>query len=66
MNAGSGRDDYYVTNSYVTWDLAASYQASKNTLIYAKVNNLTNKGYDLYYGWPEAGRYYQLGVKYTF
>lgn len=66
MNAGSGRDDYYTTDSYITWDVAATYQASKNTQIYAKVNNLTNKGYDMYYGWPEPGRYYQLGVKYTF
>lgn len=67
MNAGTGRDDtYYVAGSYVTWDAAVSYNANNNTTIYAKVNNLTNKGYDMYYGWPEPGRFWQLGVKYTF
>lgn len=67
MNAGTGRDDtYYVAGSYVTWDAAVSYNANTRTTIYAKVNNLTNKGYDMYYGWPEPGRFWQLGVKYTF
>lgn len=66
MNAGTGRDAYYVANSYVVWDAAVSYNASTRTTIYAKVNNLTNEGYDMYYGWPEPGRFWQLGVKYTF
>ena len=67
MNAGTGRDDtYYVAGSYVTWDAAVGYNANTRTTIYAKVNNLTNKGYDMYYGWPEPGRFWQLGVKYTF
>lgn len=67
MNAGTGRDDtYYVAGSYVIWDAAVSYAVNADTTVYAKVNNITNKGYDLYHSFPEYGRYFQMGVKYTF
>ena len=67
VNAGSGRQQqYYVADSFITWDAGVSYDANKDTTIYAKVNNLTNEGYDLYHGYPELGRFYQMGVKYTF
>lgn len=67
MNAGTGRDDaYYVAGSYVTWDAAVSYDVNADTTVYAKVNNITNKGYDLYHAFPEYGRYFQMGIRYTF
>lgn len=67
MNAGTGRQyGYYLADSFVTWDLGVSYDANKDTTVYAKVNNLTNEGYDLYHGYPELGRFYQAGVKYSF
>lgn len=67
VNAGSGRQEgYYVTDSFLTWDAGVSYDFNKDTTVYAKINNLTNEGYDLYHGYPELGRFYQMGVKYTF
>ena len=67
VNAGSGRQDgYYVADSFITWDAGVSYDANRDTTIYGKVNNLTNEAYDLYHGYPELGRFYQVGVKYTF
>ena len=67
MNAGTGRQyGYYLAGSFVTWDAGVSYDANKDTTIYAKVNNLTNEGYDLYHGYPELGRFYQVGMKYSF
>lgn len=67
MTAGTGRNDtYYMNNSYVVWDANISYDMNKDMTLYAAVNNLTNEGYDLYHNYPMSGRYWQVGVKYTF
>jgi len=67
MTAGTGRNTtVYTHNSYVILDASASYDVAKNTTIYAKMNNITNKEYEMYKGYPMPGRYFQLGVKYTF
>lgn len=67
LTAGTGRNDYYYSNnSYVVWDAAVSYDMDDHTTWYAKVNNLTDEGYDLFHDYPAAGRFYQFGVKYTF
>lgn len=42
------------------------YDVSKDMQVYAKVNNLTNEGYDLYHEYPAAGRYWQIGATYSF
>lgn len=67
VTAGTGRDDtYYFSRSYVRWDLNASYEAGKNTTVYAVIRNLNDDSYDLYHGYPDAGRNWTAGVKYTF
>lgn len=73
MTAGTGRNTtVYSHSSYVIWDGSVSYDAAKNTTIYFKMNNITNRQYETYasgYGigdYPMPGRYFQLGVKYTF
>lgn len=71
MTAGTGRNTtVYSNNSYVLWNGGVSYDASKNTTVYFKMNNITNKRYETYTGYavgdyPMPGRYYQLGVKYV-
>ena len=67
LSAGTGREDrYYVKKSYVTWDLNASYSANKRLTLYGVVHNLTDDGYDLYHGYPDSGRSYLFGMKYSF
>lgn len=67
LTAGTGRNDtYYRGRSYVVWDAAVSYDMNDHTTWYAKVNNFTDDGYDLYHDYPAAGRYYLFGVKFTF
>ena len=41
MTAGTGRNDtYYRNNSYVVWNVSASYSPDAATTMYVKVNNL--------------------------
>ena len=67
MTAGTGRNTtIYSGSSYVVWDGSVSYDANKATTLYFKMNNITNKGYEMYQYYPMPGRYFQFGVKYTF
>lgn len=67
MTAGTGRNDtYYHNNSYVVWNVGASYSPNAATTVYAKVNNLNDEAYDLYHNYPSAGRNWQVGVKRKF
>ena len=67
MTAGTGRNDtYYRNNSYVVWNVSASYSPDAATTIYVKVNNLNDEAYDLYHNYPAAGRNWQVGVKKKF
>lgn len=67
MTAGTGRNNtYYRNNSYVVWNVGASYSPNAATTVYAKVNNLNDEAYDLYHNYPSAGRNWQVGVKRKF
>lgn len=67
MTAGTGRNDtYYRNNSYVVWNVSASYSPDAATTMYVKVNNLNDEAYDLYHNYPAAGRNWQIGVKKKF
>ncbi len=67
MTAGTGRNDtYYRNNSYVVWNVSASYSPDAATKMYVKVNNLNDEAYDLYHNYPAAGRNWQVGVKKKF
>lgn len=67
MTAGTGRNDtYYRNNSYVVWNVSASYSPDVATTMYVKVNNLNDEAYDLYHNYPAAGRNWQVGVKKKF
>ncbi len=67
MTAGTGRNDtYYRNNSYVVWNVSASYSPDAATTMYVKVNNLNDESYDLYHNYPAAGRNWQVGVKKKF
>lgn len=67
MTAGTGRNDtYYRNNSYVVWNVSASYSPNAATMMYVKVNNLNDEAYDLYHNYPAAGRNWQVGVKKKF
>lgn len=67
MTAGTGRNDtYYRNNSYVVWNVSASYSPDAATTMYVKVNNLNDEAYDLYHNYPATGRNWQVGVKKKF
>ena len=67
MTAGTGRNDtYYRNNSYVVWNVSASYSPDAATTMYVKVNTLNDEAYDLYHNYPAAGRNWQVGVKKKF
>lgn len=67
MTAGTGRNDtYYRNNSYVVWNVSASYSPDAATTMYVKINNLNDEAYDLYHNYPAAGRNWQVGVKKKF
>lgn len=67
MTAGTGRNDtYYRNNSYVVWNVSASYSPDAATTMYVKVNNLNDEAYDLYHNYPAAGRNWQVGMKKKF
>lgn len=81
LRAGSGADtnriaNYsvpYVDSSYITLDMAVSYQATKDLSFYAKGYNLTNEAYaeqgGVSYGryqYPAQSRRFVVGAEYTF
>lgn len=75
MRAASGADTTkaYIDSSYVTFDMAASYKATKDWTIFAKGYNLTNKAYaesaGTYLGayrYPAQSRRFIVGAEYSF
>ena len=75
MRAASGADTTkaYIDSSYVTFDMAASYKATKDLTIFAKGYNLTNKAYaesaGTYLGaycYPAQSRRFIVGAEYSF
>ena len=54
------------TGKYTVSNFVANYKVLKNTDVYVKVNNLTNKYYQTTYGYATAPRAYYAGVKVKF
>ncbi len=70
-SAGTGRSNRYYTSNYWIWDANINYKMNSMMTAYFKVNNITNKAYELtgytnVGAYPMPGRSFQLGVKYTF
>lgn len=75
MRAASGADTTkaYIDSSYVTFDMAASYKATKDWTIFAKGYNLFNKAYAERagvtggrYDYPAQSRRFIVGAEYSF
>ena len=75
MRAASGADTTkaYIDSSYVTFDMAASYKATKYWTIFAKGYNLFNKAYAEHagvtggrYDYPAQSRRFIVGAEYSF
>jgi len=65
----------FTSSSYWVWDASVNYKLDSNTRAYAKINNITNRDYEINgtdsnYGGPGGcpmeGRNYQLGIQYSF
>jgi len=70
-SAGTGRSSRYYTSNYWIWDANINYKMNSMMTAYLKVNNITNRAYELTGytnagAYPMPGRSFQLGVKYTF
>ena len=66
---GTGLDKtYYGDSRYTVFDFNTSYAATPQLTIYAKALNFTNEAYSRYAGWnyPAPGRFFQIGMTYTF
>lgn len=64
---------YFSDNDFVILGMNLNYQASKNTSLYLKLDNLTNQAYETksspFYGpgsFPMPSRSFMLGIKQTF
>lgn len=75
----SGRDtSRFIARNYWVWNLTTNYKINENTGLYFNVFNLGDKAYELISSgtlssssdargaYPMRGRYYQMGVKYSF
>lgn len=72
----SGRSlEKYTSSSYWVWDAVVNYKMNNNANAYVKINNITNRAYeingtDASYGgpggFPMPARNYQVGVQYYF
>lgn len=70
--------NFFPSNTYWVWDIAANYQVSNNIKTFFKVNNLFNQFYAeesnarTQWGgqpdewWTSPGRNYQIGIQYSF
>ena len=61
----------YTTERYFLLDFNTSYAINPQTAVYFKINNLTNQEYQEYPGsayacFPAKGRFFQVGVTYSF
>ena len=72
LNSGLDRR-CYTASSYTLIDFNTSYSFDKQTTIYFKINNLLNQEYQEYPGdvslskyFPGSGRFFQVGVTYSF
>ncbi|WP_419764878.1 MAG: TonB-dependent receptor plug domain-containing protein [Arcobacter sp.] len=54
------------TGRYVLWNSVANYELNKNTKLYVRIDNITNKYYQKIDGYATAGRSAYLGVNYKF
>jgi len=48
------------------FDMAASYHVARGLFVTGRVLNLFDKQYQDALGYPALGRYYMLGMRYTF
>ncbi len=72
----SGRSsETFTSSSYWVWDAAVDYKMNENAVAYVKVNNITNRDYELNGtnassggpgGFPMSARNYQVGIQYLF
>lgn len=70
-SAGTGRSSKYYTANYWIWDANVNYKMNQMMTAYLKMNNITNRAYELtgnnpVGAYPMAGRSFQVGVKYAF
>ena len=66
---GSGLDETsYGDHHYAVFDFNTSYAVTDQLTFYAKALNFTNQAYSRYAGWkyPAPGRFFQIGMTYTF
>lgn len=66
---GSGlNDNVFASSTYAVFDFNLSYDLNQQTTLYLKVNNLTNQEYSTYNSkyFPAPGRFFQMGVTYSF
>ena len=75
MRAASGADttEAFLDSSYVTFDMAASYKATKEWTVFVKGYNLFNKAYaeragvtGSRYDYPAQSRHFIVGAEYSF
>lgn len=71
----TGLSERYTSHSYFLWDVGINYQWTKDTKVYAKLNNLTNEHYEStsinnsFYpvgAFAMPARNYVIGVTHTF
>ena len=68
LNVGSRFDDVKNTTalaSYMTADVFANYNVSKDVQVQVKVNNLAGKVYETAYGYNQAGRAAYITLRYA-
>ncbi len=75
-HGASGRSlSRFSSSGYWVWDMSASYKFDNNTRGYFKVNNITNRAYEIngnqtsnggVGAFPMPARYYQVGLQYSF
>lgn len=56
----------YIEKSYWVWDADVNWKLSKEYTAFLTVNNIFDKYYDGYAGYPRGGRNYVVGVKAVF
>ena len=70
-NTSGLNEKYYLAGNVTLLDWNTSYQVNQQTNIYFKAENLTDQEYSAYPGsewsrYPGSGRYFEIGVSYSF
>ena len=70
INSGLS-EQYFLKRNYFLLDFNLSYDISKQATVYFKANNLLNQEYSVFRGadgnrYPGYGRFFQIGVTYSF